>query len=136
MTRSARRETVRARCSAAAAGLPPGSTKERNGASAALSRSISPSSRSTWAATMRSGSIRRRAPVVGRRQVGAEVEQVVLDARQHGVELRQGAGVQAGEADAGVGLVDRAVGLDARVALRPPGAAGARPVVPSSPVRV
>ena len=56
MIRSARRATVRARCSAAAAGLPPGKTKDRSGSSGALSRSISPSSRATWEATMRSGS--------------------------------------------------------------------------------
>ena len=48
----------------------------------------------------------------GPAQIGAEIEQVVLDPGQHRVGLA--VGVQAGQADRGVGLVDRAVGGDAR----------------------
>jgi hypothetical protein len=43
--RSARRQTVRATCSAAAAAEPPGKTKDRNGASSAFMASISSSRR-------------------------------------------------------------------------------------------
>ena len=53
-----------------------------------------------------------------RREVGAEVEEVVLDAAEHRVELVRG-GVQAGEAEARIGLVDGAVGRDPEVVLRP-----------------
>ena len=53
--------------------------------------------------------------VSGRAQIGAEVEQVVLDARQHRVGVA--AGVQPRDADGGVGFVDRAVGLDPLVVL-------------------
>ena len=75
----------------------------------------------------------RLAPVLGRAEVGAEIEQVVLDARQHGVGLALR--VQPGDADDAVGLVDGAVGGDAQVVLR-----DARPspseVSPLSPPRV
>ena len=47
MRRSARRQTVRARCSAAAAGVPPGRMKRRSGGSSASSLSIQPSRRAT-----------------------------------------------------------------------------------------
>ena len=59
-------------------------------------------------------------PILGafafrRAQIGAEVEQVVLDARQHvvGVAL----GMQARDPDRGVGFVDRAVGFDPQIVL-------------------
>ena len=67
-------------------------------------------------AMIRSGS-KPFTPRSGVDEVGAEVEQVVLDPRQHGVELRVAGGVQAGEADAGVGLVDVAIGLDPQAVL-------------------
>ena len=64
------------------------------------------------------------ASVLGRREIGAEVEKVVLDARQHSVDL--GGGVQADEADDGVRLVHRAKGLDAQRLLRHAAAVGER----------
>ena len=55
-----------------------------------------------------------------RREIGAEIEQVVLDTAEHGVELGIRAGVEAGETDAGIGLVDGAERLDAQVVLAAP----------------
>ena len=67
-----------------------------------------------------------RAGLLRRRQLGAEVEQIVLYARQHGVERRLGGGGEAGDADGGIGLVDRAIGFDAQIVLAPPLAGGER----------
>ncbi len=72
---------------------------------------------------------------IGRREIGAEIEEVVLDAHQHRVELGHARRVQARQADRGIGLVDRAIGLDAQIVLQP-ARAGRSPVVPSSPVLV
>src|SRR5215831_516499 len=58
--------------------------------------------------------------LIGRAEIGAEIEQVVLDARQHGVDRRLVPGVQARKAEAGVELVDGAVGGDAQVVLLAP----------------
>ena len=69
-----------------------------------------------------------------RRQVGAEIEQVVLDTAQNGIE-RVARRVQANEAEACIGFVDRAVSLDAKVIFRPtPSRCESRR--PVSPVRV
>ena len=60
---------------------------------------------------------------IGRAEIGAEVEHVVLDACQHRIEpgqRRVGRGRQAGEADGAVGLVNRAVGFDAQIILAAP----------------
>ena len=73
---------------------------------------------------MRSACSPRLALALGRAEIGAEIEQVVLDAAQHGVgfgevraaQRRAGDGA-ARQADHRVGLVDRAVGLDARIVL-------------------
>src|SRR5690606_11964658 len=43
---------------------------------------------------------------LGRGEIGAEIEEVVLDAAEHGVEIGIAGGVQAGDAEGGVGLVD------------------------------
>ncbi len=51
------------------------------------------------------------------RQIGAEVEQVILGARQHGIEDGVVREMQTRQAEAGVGLVHRAVGLDPRIEL-------------------
>ena len=53
---------------------------------------------------------------LGRAQIGAEIEQIVLDARQHRVGL--GIGMEPRQADRGVGLVDRAERLDPQRLLR------------------
>ena len=67
-----------------------------------------------------------RLPAVFRHaQVGAQVEQVVLDAPQHGVHaaLRvQAFGGNSGDADGGIGLVHRADGGDAQAGLGNPAA--------------
>src|SRR5205807_208917 len=55
---------------------------------------------------------------LGRAQIGAEVEQLVLDARQHCIGLARA--VQSGEADRRVGLVDGAEGFDPERLLRDP----------------
>ena len=89
MTRSARRQIVRARCRYAAAGEPPASTKVRNGASSALSVSISSSSRFTWLRVDGEPLAARPLALVGRAEVGREIEQIVLDAREHGVDRRR-----------------------------------------------
>src|SRR5262249_49477009 len=64
-----------------------------------------------------------RAPrALGRGEIGAEVEEIVLDPGQHGVGsgLRVAAGLEPRQADRRVGLVDRADRLDAeRVFLDP-----------------
>ena len=91
MQRSARRHTVRATCSAAAAGEPPGSTNDRSGVSSAFSVSISSSSRLTCcvrhAQALARGLCRGLAVALGDGQVGAEIEEVVLDAPEHGFDV-------------------------------------------------
>ena len=54
--------------------------------------------------------------VFGRAQIGAEVEQIVLDTAEHRRGIRVGPGIdmEPGDADRGVGLVDGAVGGDAQ----------------------
>jgi hypothetical protein len=52
----------------------------------------------------------------GRGEIGAEVEQIILDAGEHGVEI--GVGERgAGDSDRRIGLIDFADGVDARVGL-------------------
>jgi hypothetical protein len=53
--RSARRATVRAWCSSAASGVPPGSTKDVSGDSSAFAASQAASSRSVYSAVIRRG---------------------------------------------------------------------------------
>ena len=88
MARSARRQTVRATCSAAPACDPPARMKRRSGGSAASSASIHPSSR-----VMSAGGDRRlrhpiRDLVSGIRQPRAEREQIPLDLLEHRGQLR------------------------------------------------
>jgi hypothetical protein len=57
--------------------------------------------------------------VSGTHEVGAEIEEVVLDAAEHRVEVGMRAcRMQPGEPDAGVGLVHRPVGFDPKVILQ------------------
>ena len=86
MQRSARRVTVRARCSHAAASLPPGRMKELSGESSAFMASISCSSRSICDGH---DAQRLLAALLAfeRAEIGAEIEQVVLDAVQHVVDF-------------------------------------------------
>ena len=53
--------------------------------------------------------------LAGRAEIGAEVEKIVLDARQHLVHLTLG--MEPSQADSGVGLVDRAISGDAEIVL-------------------
>ena len=65
-------------------------------------------------------------------EIGAEIEQIVLNAREHGVEDGMTlSGMEARNADRRVGLVERAIGLDPEVVFRhaPPGAERGRAVV-------
>ena len=73
--------------------------------------------------------------LVGRAEIGREVEQIVLDARQHRVDRGRIRGVQPRDADRGIDLVDDAVGGDAQVIFLALLAVAER-VMPSSPVRV
>ena len=64
-------------------------------------------------------------------QIRAEVEQIVLDARQHRVRFRIRAGMEARETDHGIELVDRPVSGNAQIVFAPARAAAerGRPVV-------
>ena len=103
--------------------MPPGSTNEVSGCSSAFMRvdlALEP---------LDLGRSRPAAPwlvgiAAGPAQIGAEVEQVVLDPRQHRVRLVRR--VQPGQPDRGVGLVDRAVGGDAGGVLGDPRAVAER----------
>ena len=77
--RSARRQTVRQTCSCAAAGVPPGRMKDFSGSSVALTSSQAPSSQ---VALLGADAQALAVAAVGHREVGADVEEVVLDAAQ------------------------------------------------------
>ena len=66
------------------------------------------------------------------RKVGTEVEKIVLDPAQHGIEIGGlGHGREPRQADRRIGLVDRAIGLDPHIRLAAPlaGAERGRAVV-------
>src|SRR5579862_5042599 len=65
-------------------------------------------------------------PFFGKAEVGLDVEQVVLDARQRGIERLVGAGVQAHQPKDRVDLIYRAVSLDAQVVFLAPRARAER----------
>src|SRR5262245_41482451 len=57
--------------------------------------------------------------LVGVTEIGAEIEKVVLDAREHGIERGMAAPrMEPRQADCGIGLIERAVGLDAEIVFR------------------
>ena len=58
--------------------------------------------------------------LAGRGEIGADVEQVVLDARQRRVERGILRGMQPGDADHGIRLIERAVGGDAQIVFLAP----------------
>ena len=60
------------------------------------------------------------------REIGAEIEQVVLDQAQHRVELACIVQMQPHDADHGVGLVDGSIGGDAQIVFRAAFAAAER----------
>src|SRR5262249_52176826 len=57
----------------------------------------------------------RSLALIGHAEIRLDVQQVVLDARQHRIDDPLVGGVQARDADHGIRLVDRAVGLDAKI---------------------
>ena len=109
---------VRARCRKLAAGEPPGSTNERKRLKLAVERiDLAFQPRHLRIAHLQSAA--RILGLVGEAKIGAEIEQIVLDAREHGIERGHAvAGMQAGEADGGVGLVERAIALDPEIVFR------------------
>ena len=75
---------------------------------------------------------------LGQAEVGADIEKLVLDAGEHGVEcgkFRQD-GVKPRQANCGIGFIHGAEGLDAQVCFRYALAAEPRAVKPLSPVLV
>jgi hypothetical protein len=77
--------------------------------------------------------------LVGETKIGAEIEQIVLNAREHGVEGGMAlSGMEARNADGGVGLVERAIGLDPEVVFRhtPAGTERGRAVVAGARVNL
>ena len=105
VARSERRTTVRATCSSALPGVPPGSTNERSGASA----SLYPQRRVLGVHDHR------------RAQVGTDVEELVLHAGQEGPHVVGEPPERQRDADRGVGLVGVGVGQQAQVVLAHPG---------------
>ena len=103
--------------------------KDLSGARSALSRSISASSQATCASVTVSRA--PPGPFSAEAEVGLDIEQVVLDAAERGIERLVAGGMQAHEADYRIDLVDRAVGLDPQVVFLAPGAGAerGRPVV-------
>ena len=134
--RSARRQTVRARCSNAPAGQPPGRMNRRSGGRSALEPSIAPSSRVTSSTSIAAFSTRAGNPVRGIGEHGAEREQDRAEsASQYLVDVGAGR-VRADEAQPGIQLVDVAVGLDTRGSAFDTRVPSNSPVSPSSPVLV
>src|SRR5262249_25253821 len=54
-------------------------------------------------------------PLPRRAKVGAEIEQIVLDARQRGIECGVAGSVQSRHANRGIGFIQRAIGGDAQI---------------------
>ena len=72
--------------------------------------------------------IARVLTIVGHAEISPEIEQVILDSCQHGIERRKlfGCGVQAGKAGNGIGFIDGAVSCDPQVRFGDPLAAAQR----------
>ena len=64
--------------------------------------------------------------LAGRAQIGTDVEEIVLDARERGIERGVIAGMEARDPERGIGLVERAIGGDAQVVFLAPFAAAER----------
>ena len=60
----------------------------------------------------------RFALALGYREIGAEIEQIVLDPAQHRIEIACIGQMQPHNADGGVGLVDGSIGADAQIVFR------------------
>ena len=88
--------------------MPPGRMNERSGARSVLRRSISPSIQSTCASVTVSRA--PPGPLFRQAEIGLDVEQIVLDARQRRIERGVARGVQPHDAQRRVDLVERAVG--------------------------
>ena len=122
VSRSARRQTVRARCSGGGAGRAAREHERRQRRQRSLTssqRCLEP--RDLLGRDAQPRALARRLAVLalllGHAEVGAEVEEVVLDAPEPGVELARQR-MRAREAEHGAELVDGAVGADAQRGLR------------------
>ena len=116
MRRSARRQTARATCSAAPAGLPPARMNRRSGGNSASYRSITCSSRVTSSSPKRGLGDAGGQFFAGIGELRAEREQVLLETHELGIDFGVGAR-RAGQAQEGVRLVDLAVRVNARLTL-------------------
>ena len=116
--RSARRQTVRATCSADAFGVPPGRMNASSGSSSASPSSIARSS-SRDARVVDACLLELLLDLLGVRcrKQGAEREEVALDGDEHLVDARHHLH-RACHPENRVELIDVAVGLDARMILR------------------
>jgi hypothetical protein len=114
--------------------VPPGSTNESSGWQRGVERvdlALQPLDLRVGDAQLAVARIARPA------QIGAEVEQVVLDAGQHRIDVAiAGRRVQPRDPDRRVGLVDRAVGLDAQRVLGDPAAVAQRGLAGVAAARV
>ena len=113
--------------------MPPGRMNERSGARSV----VEPVDLAFDPVDLRVGDGEPRAagPLFRQAEIGLDVEQIVLDARQRRIERGVARGVQPHDAQRGVDLVERAVGCTRRSYFlrRSPEPSA---VVPSSPVRV
>ena len=122
---------ARARCSAATPADPPGRMKLVSGSSVAFIASISRSSRSTCAGD----DAQRAVDLAGRGDVGAEVEQFVLDAQQLVARSRRRASAAMATPIAALASSTSPIAVMRRLDLltRLPSTS---PALPPSPVRV
>ena len=117
--RSARRQTVRHRWRCAAAGWPPGKHEGAQGFERGIEFVDLGFEPRRLGGNDAQGLVAQVLAGIGHAKIGAQIEEVVLDAGQHGIELGEirRAGVKPGDADRRIGLVHRAIGLDAQVVL-------------------
>ena len=97
--------------------MPPGSTNEVRGASFSFRRvdvALEPLD-----LACKQAQPFRLALALGHREVGAEVEQIVLDHAEHRIE-RGVLQMHAHDADRGIGLVDGSIGRDPQIVFRTP----------------
>ncbi len=75
---------------------------------------------------------------IGRGEIRSEIEKIVLNAKQHAIQIGIGGIMQPRHADQRIGFVNRAIGFNANAQIMFSGGAVpvTNPVVPSSPVRV
>ena len=104
--------------------MPPGRTKEVSGESSALRVSIVAFKPLDLA--RQHPQALRLALALGHGEVGAEIEQIVLDAPQHRIQFGRIGQMHPHNADRGVGLVHGAIGGNAQIIFRTAFAAAER----------